>query len=174
MRINFTRTRALAVAGIAAAGIAIAGCGGSDSGGGATAANGYGAPSGTVKDSSGAASVDLAKTGLGKALVDGQGRTLYLFEADKGTKSACDGACAAAWPPLTTTGKPTAGSGIAAAKLGTSERGDGTTGVTYNGHPLYYYAGDSAPGQTSGQGLDDYGAEWYVLSASGNAIESGD
>ena len=119
----------------------------------------------------GAASIALANSSLGKILVDGKGRTLYLFEADKGTASACDGACASAWPPLATAGKPTAGPGVAASDLGTTKRGDGTTGVTYNGHPLYRFSGDSAPGQTTGQGIDGFGAEWYVLSAAGNAIE---
>ena len=78
-------------------------------------------------------------------LVDAKGRTLYLFEADKGPMSACGGACASVWPPLMTTGKPTAGPGVTASKLGTTKRSDGATEVTYNGHPLYTYAGDSAP-----------------------------
>ena len=77
--------------------------------------------------------------------------------------SECDGACASAWPPLTTSGKPTAGAGVvAAASSGTAKRPDGTTGVTYDGHPLYTYAGDGAPGQTAGEGLTDYGAPWYA------------
>jgi predicted lipoprotein with Yx(FWY)xxD motif len=106
-------------------------------------------------------------------LVDGRGRTLYLFEADKGTASRCDGACASVWPPLTTAGSPVAGAGVSASKLGTAKRGDGTTEVTYHGHPLYTYAGDSPPGQTTGQGSDDFGAEWYAVSAAGTPIESG-
>jgi predicted lipoprotein with Yx(FWY)xxD motif len=164
------RTRTVAVAGMAAVALAVAGCGGS-SGDQNTA--GYGAPS-AAAGGSGAASVALANSSLGTILVDGKGRTLYLFEADKGTASACDGACASAWPPLTTAGQPTAGPGVAASKLGTAKRSDGTTGVTYNGHPLYAFSGDSAPGQTSGQGSDGFGAEWYVLSAAGNAIETGE
>ena len=102
--------------------------------------------------------------------MDGNGRTLYLFEADKGTMSKCGGACASAWPPLTAGGKPTAGSGVVAAKLGTAKRPDGTTGVTYAGHPLYTYAGDGAPAQTAGEGLTDYGAPWYALSAAGKTV----
>jgi predicted lipoprotein with Yx(FWY)xxD motif len=70
-------------------------------------------------------------------------------------------------------GKPTAGPGVTASKLGTTKRSDGATEVTYNGHPLYTYAGDSAPGQTSGQGLDDYGAEWYALSGRGDKVDNG-
>ena len=148
-----------AIAGV----VAVAGCGGGSV---------YDKPAAKAPaSSSGAASVKLAKTGLGRILVDGSGRTLYLFEADKGPSSACSGACAAAWPPLTTSGKPAAGAGIASAKLGTARRSDGSTAVTYNGHPLYRYAGDGAPGQTTGEGLDDYGAEWYVLSPAGTKIE---
>lgn len=87
--------------------------------------------------------------------------------------STCNGACASVWPPLTTNGKPTAASGVSAAKLGTTKRSDGRTEVTYNGHPLYTFAGDSAPGQTTGQGNQGFGAEWDVLSAAGNKIEIG-
>jgi predicted lipoprotein with Yx(FWY)xxD motif len=118
------------------------------------------------------ASVKLASTPLGNVLVDAKGRTLYLFEADKGAMSQCAGACATAWPPLDTTGKPTAGAGVDAARLSTTERADGSIEVTYNGHPLYTYAGDTAPGQTSGQGVDGFGAKWYVLSAAGDKIDN--
>jgi predicted lipoprotein with Yx(FWY)xxD motif len=122
---------------------------------------------------SGKTAFALAHSKLGTMLVDGRGRTLYLFQADKGTTSTCDGACASVWPPLTTAGSPIAGAGVSASKLGTTTRGDGTTEVTYNGHPLYTYAGDSAPGQTTGQGSDDFGAEWYAVWAAGTPIESG-
>ena len=144
--------------------VAVAACG--DSGGGSSA---Y-APAPTK---SATAKVGLESTSLGRVLADGSGRTLYLFEKDEGPKSTCSAACAAAWPPLTTSGKPTAGAGVAAAKLGTSSRGGGEREVTYNGHPLYTYAGDSGPGQTSGQGLNQFGAEWYVLSAAGRKVEQG-
>ena len=154
---------------VAAVALVLAGCGDGDGSSG----GGYGAPaSGGSANSSGASSIALAGSKLGDILVDGKGRTLYLFEADKGPASVCDGACAAAWPPLTTSGKPKAGAGVSAAKIGTTKRDDGTTEVTYNGHPLYYYAGDSAPGQTNGQGIDGFGAEWYVLSGAGNKIDS--
>jgi predicted lipoprotein with Yx(FWY)xxD motif len=121
--------------------------------------------------SAGSASVALRSTDLGKILVDGKGQTLYLFEKDKGKSSTCNGSCASAWPPLTTSGKPTPAAGVIGAKLGTTKRSDGKTEVTYNGHPLYTYVGDQAPGQTTGQGSDDYGAEWYVLSRAGKKIE---
>jgi predicted lipoprotein with Yx(FWY)xxD motif len=157
-------SRIMVVIGIAVVAFAVAACGG-------TSGGGYGGGGGsTAASSSGKGSVALASTKLGKVLVDGNGRTLYLFEADKGAMSKCDGACASAWPPLTTSGKPTAGAGVAAAKLGTAKRADGTTGVTYDGHPLYTYAGDGAPGQTAGEGLTDYGAPWYALSAAGKTV----
>jgi predicted lipoprotein with Yx(FWY)xxD motif len=159
------RARIVAVAGLATIALAVAACGGASGGG-------YGAPAagGTGSTGSGG-SLALASSNLGKILVDGRGRTLYLFEADKGPSSMCDGACASLWPPLTTKGRPTAGPGVSASKLGTTERVDGTTEVTYNGHPLYTYSGDSAPGQTTGQGSRAFGAEWYVLSADGNTVE---
>jgi predicted lipoprotein with Yx(FWY)xxD motif len=153
----------LTVVGLVVIALAVAACGGSSNDGSSAKP--------TTSNSGSTASVGLRSTDLGKILVDGKGQTLYLFEKDKGTSSTCDGACAGAWPPLTTSGKPSAGTGVIASKLGTTKRADGTTEVTYNGHPLYTYAGDGAPGQTSGQGLDDYGAEWYVLSRTGKTVE---
>lgn len=165
-RISSART--MAVAGLAVIALAVAACGGSS--GASQSSGAYGSAPKPAPAAKGGASVSLASSKLGKILVDGQGRTLYLFEADKGTTSVCNGACAAAWPPLTTAGKPIAGGGLAASKLGTTKRSDGTAEVTYNGHPLYTYAGDGAPGQTAGQAIDGFGAEWYVLSPAGNKI----
>ncbi len=108
----------------------------------------------------------------GKALVDSQGRTLYLFEADKGSTSMCSGACAAAWPPVTVSGAPQAGSGVSQSMLGTITRSDGTMQLTYNHHPLYYFAGDANTGQDKGQGLKAFGAGWYVVNASGAKIDT--
>jgi predicted lipoprotein with Yx(FWY)xxD motif len=116
------------------------------------------------------ATVSVANTDLGKILVDSQGKTLYLFEKDSGTKSTCSGGCATAWPPLRVSGKPTAGGGAKASLLGTTPRSDGKPQVTYNGHPLYGYQGDSKPGDTKCQGINAFGATWYVLSSSGNEI----
>jgi predicted lipoprotein with Yx(FWY)xxD motif len=166
------RTWTAAVAALAAVALAVAGCGGSS--GGQQAGYGAHSPAKSAPSAagSGGASVALASSQLGKILVDGAGRTLYLFQADKGMASTCNGACAGAWPPLTTAGKPIAGSGVSASKLGTTKRSDGTTEVTYNGHPLYTYFGDSAPGQTTGQGSTAFGAEWNVLSAAGNKVET--
>jgi predicted lipoprotein with Yx(FWY)xxD motif len=116
------------------------------------------------------ATVGVANSGLGSIVVDSSGRTLYLWQADTGPKSTCSGACAAAWPPLLTTGAPTAGRGAKASLLGTTKRSDGTEQVTYNQHPLYRFAGDTASGQTTGQGSTGFGARWYVLSPGGNQI----
>jgi predicted lipoprotein with Yx(FWY)xxD motif len=103
-------------------------------------------------------------------LVDGSGRTLYLFEKDQPDQSACSGACAAAWPVDNSTGTPNAGSGIKASLLGTIRRGDNTTQVTYNHHPLYYYSGDSGAGQQNGQGLNAFGAAWFVVAPAGGKV----
>jgi len=121
----------------------------------------------------GGAAVVVEKSPLGRILVDDKGITLYDFVQDKGTKSTCYGACAALWPPLTTIGKPHAGSGVAASLLGTTKRSDGKVEVTYNGHPLYYFVTDRKPGQTTGQGVDQFGAPWWVLSAAGKEIHRG-
>jgi predicted lipoprotein with Yx(FWY)xxD motif len=118
----------------------------------------------------GSATVNVASTGLGNILVDSRGRTLYLFAKDSGTKSTCSGACAVAWPPLRASGKPTASGAAKASSLGTTPRSDGKPQVTYNGHPLYGYQGDSKPGDTNGQGSTGFGAPWYVLSPAGNEI----
>ena len=131
----------------------------------ATPAAGSGTPAG--------ATVAVRDSKLGKILVDGHGRTLYLFEADKGTSSTCYGACASAWPPLTTTGTPRAGNGASPALLGTPPRTDHTTEVTYNHHPLYYFVSDTKPGDITGQGLNSFGTKWYVLNPKGNKIDTG-
>jgi predicted lipoprotein with Yx(FWY)xxD motif len=115
--------------------------------------------------SGGAAAVDTASVGeLGTVLVDGSGRTLYLFESDTGSTSTCTGTCAGTWPALTTTGDPTASMGASASMLGTTTRDDGTTQVTYDGHPLYVYSGDSASGQANGQGI---GGVWFAVTTQG-------
>ena len=90
--------------------------------------------------------------------MDGQGRSLYLFKADKGSTSKCSGACAQAWPPMTSGSKPKAAHGVQASMLGTSKRGDGTSQVTYAGHPLYRYAGDQSPGDTPVSRTPTFGA----------------
>ena len=152
----------------ALAALVVAGCGG----GGSSSTQQSNTQSKAAAPSGAAATVSLRKLNVGNALVDSQGRTLYLFEADKGPMSTCNGACASLWPPDMTSGKPKAGPGVDAAKLGTTKRSDGTLEVTYNGHPLYRYAPDTKAGQDTGQGLNQFGAKWYVLAASGSKIDS--
>ena len=116
------------------------------------------------------ATVKTGTSSLGRIVVDGKSHTLYLFEKDRRGKSACSGACAQNWPPLLTKGKPKAGTAAKASLLGTTKRADGTTQVTYNGHPLYTFVGDNGkPGSTTGEGLDAFGAKWYVVAAKGTA-----
>ncbi|GGT78058.1 lipoprotein [Actinomadura citrea] len=161
----------------AAAVVAVAGCGGgsSDSSNQKTSPAPPPSPSATATATGGGAPGATTKTAnvgqLGQIVVDGQARTVYLFQKDTGTTSSCSGSCAAVWPPVTTNGKPQAGSGTDAAKLGTTKRSDGTTEVTYSGHPLYYYAPDgTSSGSAKGQGLNQFGAKWYVLSPSGAPV----
>jgi predicted lipoprotein with Yx(FWY)xxD motif len=176
---NWIATAALA------AGIALAATACSSSGSSSTAAPA--ASSATAQASSPAASSPAASasggtaamislssvSGIpGKFLVDAQGRTMYLWEADKSGTSTCTGACAAAWPPVTVSGSPQAGSGVDQAMLGTVKRDDGTMQLTYNKHPLYYFAADTAAGQDHGQGSKAFGAGWYVVNAQGAKIDN--
>jgi predicted lipoprotein with Yx(FWY)xxD motif len=161
--------------------LAVAGCGGSNSSssgeGGAYGSGG--GETGTTKNAksetggseatSGGGVVAVAKNPeLGTAiLVDSKGFTVYDFHKDKGTTSACYGACAKGWPPLTTSGAPKAMSGAEASKLGTTERSDGTMQVTYAGHPLYTFVEDTKPGEAKGNDTSAFGAQWYALKANG-------
>jgi len=154
---------------IGAAVLAVAGCGSSKKSSSSAASPPAAAATGAA-DGKGE-TIALKSTKLGNILVDEDGKALYLFEADKSTSSTCTSACAASWPPVTTGGAPVAEHGARASRLGTTMRSDGKTQVTYAGHPLYYYAGDTKPGQLNGEGLDDFGAEWYVLAASGKKVE---
>ena len=160
-----------------AAGIALAATACS-SGSGSSSAAAPAASSATAKasnapSSSAAMTIGLASvSGIdGKLLVGGQGRAMYLFEADKSSASTCTGACAATWPPVTTASLPMAGSGVEQSLLGTTKRSDGTEQVTYHGHPLYYFAADTA-GMAKGQGYKDFGAGWYVVNAKGSKIDN--
>jgi len=99
-----------------------------------------------------------------------ENRTVYVVVKDKGGTSVCVGPCAGKWPPLRVTGRPTAGSGAKAARLGTTRRSDGEPQVTYKGHPLYLYTGDNAPGATNGQGVTAFGGQWFVVSPTGNQV----
>jgi predicted lipoprotein with Yx(FWY)xxD motif len=160
----------VALVALAAVGVLAAGCGSNGSSSG-----GYGS-SGTTPASGAASSVatvSATSTNLGMILVDGSGRTLYLFEKDQPNQSACTGACVAAWPVDQSSGTPKAGSGATASLLGTIKRGDGSTQVTYKQHPLYYYAGDSQPGQHNGEGVNAFGAAWFAVAPAGGAVSGG-
>ncbi|MFZ0387433.1 MAG: hypothetical protein WAL22_17355 [Solirubrobacteraceae bacterium] len=113
-----------------------------------------------------------AKGSDGTFLTGAGGRALYLWVADAKGMSSCSGACAKAWPPLTTKGAPIASGSVKASQLGTIKRSDGTEQVTYDGHPLYYFEGDPKAGTTTGQGSDAFGAKWWLVSTSGSAITS--
>jgi predicted lipoprotein with Yx(FWY)xxD motif len=155
-----------ALAAVTLVALAVAGCGGGDDQGNATAAT----PPKTKNGRS--ATVGVASSSFGNILVDSHGRTIYLFKKDTGTKSTCFGACATSWPPVRVSGKPKAGNRLKASLLGTTPRSDGKPQVTYNGHPLYLFEGDSSPGDTNGQAITAFGAAWYVLSPAGKAITS--
>jgi len=156
----------LLLAGSIGAAVVTAACGSTPYGGGGTAA-------GTSSGYPSAATVTVASSKVGKILVDGGGRTLYLFEADSGTTSNCYDSCAQVWPVLTTSGQPVAGPGVNASLLGTTQRKDGSVEVVYNGHPLYYFSGDKQPGDITGQDLNSFGALWYVLSPDGAKVDAG-
>lgn len=110
--------------------------------------------------------VAVADSDLGEILVDSEGMTLYLFESDTDGSSTCYDDCAASWPPLIDP-EPTAGEGVDESLLGTTERDDGEMQVTYDGHPLYFFASDTAPGDTNGQGV---GEVWFVVDPTGKAV----
>jgi predicted lipoprotein with Yx(FWY)xxD motif len=165
---SMIRSRSIFVlAGLAVASLAVAAC--SSGGGGTSAASGT-SPSTTAASTAKSGTVDVADNNLGEILVDSQGRTLYLFQKDSGTTSACSGSCASAWPPLRSTAAPTAGSQVDGSKLGTTPRSDGDPQVTYNGHPLYTFINDTKAGDTTGQGVSAFGALWYVVSPAGAQI----
>ena len=131
---------------------------------------GYGTGSPAPTQSAGA-TLSVRSSSLGQIMVDGNGKTLYLFEADKATQSTCSGACAQAWPPFTTAGSPRVSAGASQSLVGTTRRSDGTTQVTYAGHPLYFFINDTKPGDTTGEGSTAFGAGWDVLAPNGDKIE---
>jgi predicted lipoprotein with Yx(FWY)xxD motif len=147
--------------------------------GGAAASTSAPSSSSSAPSSSASASTTgtVITTNAGSAgafLTAGSGRTVYLWAKDGMNMSDCSGACAAAWPPVPATGTLTATGGAKASDLGTITRSDGTKQVTYDGHPLYYFVGDSVPGKTAGQGSDAFGAKWWLVAPSGADITGTD
>ena len=170
---------------LAALALFVAGCGSSSSSSSSSAVStGASAPATTTAAASTSASaststtpsatpitITTGHTKLGTFLVAGSGqRTVYLFEADKGTKSTCYGKCAVVWPPVL--GTATTAGGARSGELGVTHRKDGSVQVTYKGHPLYYYVKDTSKGNTLGAGINSFGAKWYVLTPSGNKIDN--
>jgi predicted lipoprotein with Yx(FWY)xxD motif len=164
------------------AALVVAGCGSSSDSSGSTGGSSYGyggSGSTTTKpatQSPATAPVAIVSVSsvpkLGKVVVDAKGMTLYDFHKDKGTKSSCYGGCAKVWPPLLSGSSPKAAGGVSASKLGTAKRNDGTTQVTFAGHPLYTYVEDTKPGEAKGSDFSSFGAQWYALAPSGE--EAGD
>jgi len=162
----------------AAAVVVLAACGTSGSSSGGSSGGPYSSAASSTPaaaaPAAAAAALTLRHTSLGAILTNGQGFTLYAFEADKGTQSACSGACAAAWPPATTSAAHfTVAGGAAKSPVGETTRADGQRQLTYAGHPLYRFSGDGTPGSTSGQGSEAFGAPWDVLTATGTEVTGG-
>jgi predicted lipoprotein with Yx(FWY)xxD motif len=137
--------------------------------GASTPSAGASSPS-AAAGASGGTVITTAKSSAGTVLTTSSGRAVYLWVKDTGDMSNCNGACAGAWPPVTTTATATATGGAKASDIGTITRSDGTKQVTYDGHPLYYFAGDSGPGTASGQGSDGFGAKWWLVAPTGSDV----
>jgi predicted lipoprotein with Yx(FWY)xxD motif len=152
-----------------AAGLLAAACGSA-----AGTTTGSAPASGGTSGGSATGTVIESHAGSGGTFLTVSGRAVYLFAADAMNKSTCSGACASAWPPVMAKGQLTASGGAKAADLGTINRPGGGKQVTYDGHALYYFAGDSGPGQTSGQGLDNFGAKWWLVAPAGTQITAAD
>ena len=152
-------------AGLAALALVTAACG-STSTGGSGSSGSSSAPAASAAASSSGTALRTTTIGGVKVLTNAQGRTLYWFVPDTSTKSNCNGACAAIWPPVK--GPATAGSGVTG-KLGTIKRSDGSAQASYDGHPLYTYVADTAPGQAKGNGINQSGGIWHEMTASGAA-----
>ena len=160
------RTHLPSLASVGVAALVLASCGGGSSNQGTSSASSRPMPA----SSSAGPMVRTAKTSLGTVVVDGSGRTLYLFAKDTGPKSTCTSSCAVNWPPFTASSTPKAGGEVRASALSLVKRSDGKRQVTIDGHPLYYFRGDQSAGQLNGQGLDAFGAKWFIVSPSGKSV----
>src|SRR4051812_14876494 len=160
----------------AAAALGLAACGSPSAA--STGSSPYGStspsPSNAPAPAASGDALAVRQTSLGTILTDGRGFTLYAFDADKGTTSNCSGACATAWPPAPASGTDAqVGSGVMQSLVGQATRADGTTQLTYAGRPLYLFKGDSAPGNTNGDGSTAFGARWDALTATGQDATNG-
>lgn len=156
-------SRPTALLSLVAFALVVAGCGGGGS-------NGSTASESSASGKGGGTLSTASISGLGAVLVDSEGLTVYMFAKDNGTASSCYGACAQGWPPVIAEGKPTAGEGATSSQLGTTKRKDGSMQVTYAGHPLYTYAGDTAPGEANGNESTAFGGKWSALDEAGEVV----
>ncbi len=151
-----------AATGLAACAILLAACGSTSSGSGSTSS------SSSAASGSSSAVLKTATIGGATVLTDSKGFALYWFAPDSATSSKCSGACAQGWPPVI--GNPSAASGVTlSGTLGTVKRSDGSLQASYNGHPLYTFAGDTGPGTASGNGVNAFGGLWHEVTSSGGA-----
>jgi predicted lipoprotein with Yx(FWY)xxD motif len=163
---------------VACTGLFVAGCGSDDDSSDSASTNGdateaatgagYGSQAAETAKPDGT-TIKLSDSQFGQILFGESDQAIYLFDKESGSKSECYGACAEAWPPVTTDGEPQAGAGVKASLLGTTERTDGTTQVTYNGHPLYYYAHEG-PGEVTCHNVAEFGGLWLAVDAAGNVV----
>lgn len=114
--------------------------------------------------------IGTASSSMGTYLTADEGKSVYMWEGDTGSGSNCSGACTDVWKPVTTTGAPTASGSAMASRLGTITRSDGSSQVTYSGHPLYYYSGDTKAGDTAGEGVTGFGAKWWLVTTQGMGL----
>ncbi len=168
---------AAAVGGAVGAAVLVAACSSSSSSSSSSSAPASSSPAAPASSAAASGSASTAATVITTAsssgstfLVSGSGRAVYLWAKDTGDASMCTGACAGAWPPVTTTSTVTASGSAKASDLGTITRSDGTRQVTYDGHPLYYFSGDTGPGTATGQGSDSFGAKWWLVAPGGSDV----
>ena len=172
-RVSGRTKLAAGVGGALGAAVLVAAC--SSAGSSSTGAAAPASPAGASSSSSGGSTsggtvIETASSSAGTVLTNGSGRAVYVWVKDTGDMSNCNGACAGAWPAVTTTGSVTASGGAKASELGTITRSDGAKQVTYDGHPLYYFSGDSGPGTATGQGSDGFGAKWWLVAPTGSDV----
>jgi predicted lipoprotein with Yx(FWY)xxD motif len=164
------RTRIQILLGGGLLALVLAACSNGPSGSAYGGGNGAAGGQGTQGGSTAVTEVKVTTGSLGRMLVDAHGRTLYVFSSDANGASSCYGDCATNWPALTTKGSPKAGAGLMDGALGTMTRTDGSTQVTVDGHPVYTFSGDTAPGDTNGEG---FGGLWFVASPTGTPLKAG-
>ena len=158
------------VAAVVGVALLLAACGSSSSSSSSTTSAAASKPATSASASATGVAIGTARGADGTYLTGASDRALYLWVADHNGRSGCLGSCASAWPPVIAKSTPIAAASVRAADLGTITRADGSKQVTYMGHPLYYFVGDTAAGTVKGQGSDAFGAKWWLVAPSGAAI----